>query len=73
MLVCVRCQVEMFVEKNGVGVDLNDDTYAADRYECPVCGLQILNTNKLSSYDPTHEMYTEYMKIEGLISSLLAK
>jgi len=43
--VCVKCQVEMRPEKNGVGAllmaaDAPYHLYDADLWKCPVCGIQ---------------------------------
>ena len=48
VIVCVSCEVQFRPEKNGVfveecrGYDEDYKIWHADRYECPVCGVQII-------------------------------
>ena len=56
--VCAACQVEMYPERNGVGIlDMADygpvDLWNADLWECPKCGHQIVSgfgANPISSH-----------------------
>lgn len=64
MLICVKCRKELRCEKNGVGAAWGNNIYAADRWECPSCGLQVLKANDNGYYDPERRACDEYLEME---------
>lgn len=64
MYICVSCKREMRCDKNGVGADFgNGHVYAADRFKCPVCGTEILVSNRNANHDPNYDQQGEYLKM----------
>ena len=48
MIVCRKCKKEMQCITNGVQVRYGTDgvhAYSGDEFECPTCGVTIVNTN----------------------------
>jgi len=65
MKICVKCRREMFCDKNSVGADFgNGHVYPADRFKCRGCGIEILNSNELPSYDPEYKFQSEYLEMK---------
>lgn len=57
MKICMTCRVALKVERNGVVVTYQGDTYSADLYKCPSCGHQILAGMSTARYDPDRKGY----------------
>ena len=66
MKVCVSCRCEMRCDKNSVGAEFgNGHVYPGDRFKCPRCGHEIINTNAVPIHDPDHKTQDEYLKMEA--------
>lgn len=64
MIVCVKCKREMRCEKTGVGVHFGrGHVYAGDRFECPDCGANIVQTNPEPHFDPEQKFHNEYVEM----------
>ena len=64
MYICCECKEEMKCTKNGVGASFgNFHVYPGDRYECPICGYEILATNTTPVFDPEYCNFKEYLKM----------
>lgn len=63
MLVCVNCKKEMKCEQNGLGVRFGRaHVYPGDKYKCPVCDVEIINTESSNSiHDPEFQIDTILM------------
>ncbi len=54
----------MLCKKNGVGADFgHGHVYNGDLYECPVCGIEVLFTNRGAMFDPEHKLAPEYIEM----------
>lgn len=68
MYICVKCQNQMWCQKNEVGADFgNGHVFSSDRFECPVCKHRILVVGRETQpmRDPDYDMQTEYLKVLG--------
>ena len=60
MKICMACRVALKVERNGVVVTYQGDTYSADLLKCPSCGHEILAGMSTARYDPDRESYDKH-------------
>jgi len=72
--VCVKCQVGMKPEKNGIGVlDITDfgpyKIWCADKWKCPKCGYEIavgFGKNRIAEhYEDPFQRLVEYYRKQG--------
>ena len=53
MKICVPCAKEMICAQNGVYCDYgHGHVYVGDKYRCPICGAEVVDTNPHASLIP---------------------
>ena len=64
MIICVKCQIAMYVKKNGfsaVGMDgpCVSEVYSSDLLECPICGVLVAHTAPRPHMEHWEEGFSE--------------
>jgi len=63
MIVCVECKIKMTCVENGHGVRFGlSHVYPGDRYQCPKCHREIINTIGTPVHDPNKNIKTLKME-----------
>lgn len=61
-IACVKCRRLMKPKKNGLGLRWGESHIrAGDLYECPDCGIEIIDAVEGSGYDPDNTVETIQM------------
>lgn len=67
MIICCKCACEMACVKTGVGADYGGGhVYSGDKFHCPGCGAETLQTNNSPHHDPEYKHSSEYLKMRQL-------